>query len=347
MKFGLWLPVYGGWLRLRNRRPQPDFELCRRLAVQAETSGYDYLYGSENLLNCVYGADAEVADPWMFAAGLATVTQRIGLIVASKPGFRSPLVAAQMARSLQRMSNGRCAVNIVCGWWPEEFRQAGVDYLDHAGRYRRAGEYCESLLRFWGMKEGVGVGGGDGEFFHTPEPPPITTLEPVPPIWVSGQSDAALALVEEYGDTIFLNSMPLDKLRDTITWIRDAEALRAKPLEIAVSAFVLLAETDSEAENRYRELQKQRDDPLLEDLSKAMDESGASSWDGLSKEKMLDSNCGFDIGLVGSTETVATRLEALKEAGVDILMCQFEDMIKDSQYFAQHVMQPFQIRSTA
>ncbi|OAN87467.1 hypothetical protein A8B84_14825 [Marinobacter sp. EhC06] len=325
MKFGLWLPVYGGWLRLVNQRPQPDFELCSRLAVQAEAAGYDYLYGSENLLNCVYGADAEVADPWMFAAGLATVTRNIGLIVASKPGFRSPMVSAQMARSLQRMSNGRCAVNIVCGWWPEEFRQAGVEYLDHAGRYRRANEYCDSLRSFW--EQGTGN-------------------SPQPPIWVSGQSEDGLALARRFGDTIFLNSMPIVELRDTIARIRDITSADVKPLRIAVSAFVLMAETDNAARARYQELQEQRDDALVEELSAAMAESGASTWEGMSKEKMLDSNCGFDIGLVGSDETIARRVEELKDIGVDVLMCQFEDMVSGSKHFAQHVMQPFQKHCT-
>ena len=343
MKFGLWLPVYGGWLRLLDRRPLPDFELCRKLAMNSEAAGYDYLYGSENLLNCVYGADAEVADPWMFVAGLAAVTQRIGLVVASKPGFRSPLVAAQMARSLQRMSNGRCAVNIVCGWWPEEFKQAGVEYLDHAGRYRRASEYCESLYRFWGQ----GDGSFSGEFFSADSSAGANRLEPMPSIWVSGQSDDGLALARDYGDTIFLNSMPLPELRETISRIRGTESFRARPLKIAVSAFVLLAETDEMAEAHYQSLQAHRDDVLLDELRVAMDESGASSWEGLSKEKMLDSNCGFDVGLLGSAETVANRVDALKEAGVDVLMCQFEDMIDGSQHFARHIMQPFKARFKA
>ena len=343
MKFGLWLPVYGGWLRLRDHRPLPDFEQCSQLAVQAESDGYDYLYGSENLLNCVYGMDAEVADPWMFIAGLATLTQKIGLVVASKPGFCSPLLAAQMTRSLQRMSNGRCSVNLVCGWWPEEFRQAGVDYLDHPGRYRRANEYCESLLRFWGQEKTT----SEAEFFSAQTPPQVPPLKPVPPIWVSGQSEDGLALARRYGDTLFLNSMPVAELRETISAIRKQETPDATPLKIAVSAFVLMAETDGQAKARYQELQSLRDDTLIEGLRKAMDESGASSWEGLGREKMLDSNCGFDIGLVGSPETVARRVSELEDAGVDVLMCQFEEMVKGSHQFAQHIMQPLQIRCPA
>ncbi|MDP2505537.1 LLM class flavin-dependent oxidoreductase [Oceanobacter sp. 3_MG-2023] len=343
MKFGLWLPVYGGWLRLLNHRPLPDFEQCARLAVQAEHDGFDYLYGSENLLNCVYGKDAEVADPWIFAAGIATLTQRIELVVASKPGFCSPLVAAQMARSLQQMSRGRCSVNIVCGWWPEEFRQAGVDYLDHAGRYRRANEYCQSLQRFWGVTTATAA----AEFFSAEVAPPVDKLEPVPPIWVGGQSETALAMARRYGETIFLNSMPIAELRETIANIRSTEAAEATPLKIAVSAFVLMAATDHEAQARYQALQSQRDDALVDELRTAMDESGASSWEGLSKEKMLDSNCGFDIGLVGSTDTIAARLRELNDAGVDVLMCQFEDMVGGSHQFAQQVMQPFHSLYTA
>ncbi|MGQ7843244.1 LLM class flavin-dependent oxidoreductase [Granulosicoccus sp. 3-233] len=343
MKFGLWLPVYGGWLRLHSNRPSPDFDLCSRLAIQAEKDGYHYLYGSENLLNCVYGGDAEVADPWMYAAGLATLTRRIGLVVASKPGFCSPMLAAQMTRSLQQMSKGRCSVNIVCGWWPEEFRQAGVDYLDHAGRYRRANEYCESLLHFWGQNTKA----RKGEFYSVEDISRANTLEPLPPIWVSGQSKHGLALAGRYGETIFLNSMPVDELSNKISEIRGNEASTTQSLKVAVSAFVLMAETDSLAESRYQELQDKRDDTLIHELRTAMDESGASSWEGLTRERMLDSNCGFDVGLVGSPMTIAKRIGDLKDAGVDILMCQFEDMVKDSHLFAQQIMQPSLIRCTA
>src|SRR5690606_26364990 len=104
--------------------------------------------------------------------------------------------------------------------------------------------------------------------------------------------------------------------------------------------------TDRAARARYQELQEQRDDALVEELSAAMAESGASTWEGMSKEKMLDSNCGFDIGLVGSDETIARRVEELKDIGVDVLMCQFEDMVSGSKHFAQHVMQPFQKHCT-
>ena len=69
-----------------------------------------------------------------------------------------------------------------------------------------------------------------------------------------------------------------------------------------------------------------------------MDASGAAVWAGLSETQMVDTNAGLETGLVGSRATIASALDALEAAGVDIVMCQFEDVTTDVQGFRRFVL---------
>ena len=127
MNIGVWIPVYGGTLRTNDHRYQPTFEICYEVAKCAEENNYDYTYISENYLNVVYGLDFEVADAWAFTTAIAAKTSTINLVVATKPGFHTPLPLAKLAHSINQISNRRLSINIVCGWWEREFTQCNVN----------------------------------------------------------------------------------------------------------------------------------------------------------------------------------------------------------------------------
>ncbi len=69
-------------------------------------------------------------DAWLVAAGLVPVTQRMKFLVAVRPGLLSPTLAAQMASTLDRFSNGRLLINVVTGGDPVELAGEGV-HLAH------------------------------------------------------------------------------------------------------------------------------------------------------------------------------------------------------------------------
>jgi len=73
-------------------------------------------------------------DAWVVASSLATVARRMKFLVAVRPGLISPTVSARMALSLDRMSGGRCLINVVTGGDPTELAGEGLQ-LDHDARY--------------------------------------------------------------------------------------------------------------------------------------------------------------------------------------------------------------------
>lgn len=333
MEFGLWLPVYGGWLRVTENRKRPEFNYCQQAARCAEVHGLAYLYASENYLNCVYGPDHQVADVWVYLSAIAATTSRIKLVGGLKPGFISPFVMAHMVSSLDCVSKGRMSLNLVCGWWRQEFEHCGVEMLDHQGRYSRADEYLQCLKGLWSQSpfsfRGTYYALNEVVLGSRPR------NRPHPQFWISGHSDRAIELASAEADVFFVNGMSVAELSSMTRAVKQAAHARGRHLKIAANAFVLLEATDEEAKRRYERIVAARDKQLIKYFRNAMDESGAAVWAGLDESKMVDSNSGFDIGLIGSSETVANRLRELERAGVDILMCQFEDVESELPKFAQ------------
>lgn len=321
---------------MEHHRYQPSFTTCYEVAKRAEACNYDYVYVSENYLNVVYGLDFEVADAWAYSAAIAARTSKIKIVVATKPGFHPPLPIAKMAQGINQISNRRFSVNVVCGWWRQEFTQCGVDYLDHNGRYQRATEFTQCIKQLWTGK----YSNFEGKYY-TLQDALIAMEEPDDgeiPIWISGQSTNAQELVAQYGDVYFIDSMPEEDLKEKIQQLRTLESNYGREIKIAMSVFVIMDETDEKARLRYKKILQNRQQNLIDDFRKLMSDSGATMWEGLSDEQMVDSNCGFDASLIGSSTTILRRLLRLKECGVDILLCQFKDMLEDTVIFGETIL---------
>ncbi len=87
----------------------------------------------------------------MLASALAPLTSKIELMVAVHPGIITPQVVAKFAASLDRISGGRAAINIVNGWWKEEFETFGNGAWpqDDDARYRRMDEFVRVMRGLW------------------------------------------------------------------------------------------------------------------------------------------------------------------------------------------------------
>ncbi len=91
MRYGYWLPVFGGWLRnVEDEQMEATWEYASRLARRSEEIGFDLTLIAELNLNDIKGADAPTLDAWSTAAALAAVTKRLELMVAVRPTFHSP-----------------------------------------------------------------------------------------------------------------------------------------------------------------------------------------------------------------------------------------------------------------
>src|SRR5881296_3632312 len=135
MRYGYWLPVFGGWLRnVEDEGMTASWDYVRRLAQRSEEIGYDITLIAELLLNDIKGINAPSLDAWSTTAALAAVTQKIELMVAVRPTFHNPALLAKTAANIDHISNGRISLNVVSSWWKDEAEKYGVHFEQHDDR---------------------------------------------------------------------------------------------------------------------------------------------------------------------------------------------------------------------
>src|SRR5213079_3273446 len=150
MRFGYWLPVFGGWLRnVEDERMEASWDYVRRLAQRSEEIGYDLTLIAELLLNDIKGEEAPSLDAWSSTAALAAVTEKLELMVAVRPTFHNPALLAKQAANIDHISGGRLTLNVVSSWWSGEARQYGVAFDQHDARYARTAEWLQVVTGMW------------------------------------------------------------------------------------------------------------------------------------------------------------------------------------------------------
>src|SRR5436189_2694413 len=150
MRFGYWLPVFGGWLRnVEDERMEADWAYVRRLARASERAGFDLTLIAELNLNDIKGVDAPSLDAWSTAAALTAVTNTLELMVAVRPTFHNPALLAKQAANIERLGGGRLSLNVVSAWWSGEAKKFGVQFDEHDDRYARTAEWLEIVNRMW------------------------------------------------------------------------------------------------------------------------------------------------------------------------------------------------------
>jgi len=189
MKFGVWVP---------NCRHLATPEIIRTTAVRAEQLGYDSVWVSDHVVvpraNIGYLGEG-VFDPLMtleVAAG-ATRRVRLGTTVLIVP-YRNPVVTAKMVSTLDALSGGRVILGIGVGWMAAESAMLGVPFAE---RGAMTDEYLAAMRELWTSPDPSFTGTYTRFRELTFEPKPVQ--KPHPPIWVGGDSRAALRRAAEIG----------------------------------------------------------------------------------------------------------------------------------------------------
>ena len=150
MRFGYWMPVFGGWLRnIPDEGMEASWDYVRRLTQRSELTGWDLTLIAELNLNDIKGVDQPALDAWSTAAALAAVTSSIELMVAVRPNFHQPALFAKEAANIDNISGGRLALNVVSSWWADEATQYGLQFDQHDDRYARTTEWLQVVDGLW------------------------------------------------------------------------------------------------------------------------------------------------------------------------------------------------------
>ena len=183
MRYGFWLPVFGGWLRNIDDEGMPaTWDYVRTLCTEAEDLGYDLTLIAELNLNDIKGPVADSLDAWTTAAALAAVTRRLELRVAVRPTFHNPALLAKQAANIDRISGGRLTLNVVSSWWKDEALKYGIPFDEHDDRYARTSEWLDVVDGCWRAQNTT----FNGRFYNvasnllSPKPYPYRTYSGAP-----------------------------------------------------------------------------------------------------------------------------------------------------------------------
>lgn len=341
MRFGYWLPVFGGWLRnVPDEGMQATWEYSKRLAQRSEQLGYDLSLIAELNLNDIKGVQAPSLDAWSTAAALMAVTQSIEWMVAVRPTFHSPALLAKQAANIDHIGGpGRLSINVVSSWWKDEAQKYGVQFEQHDRRYQRTSEWLDIVDSLW-TKDGIDY---HGEFYQIKDsmlqPKPLT--KPRPTIYAGGESEAAKDLIAAKCDAYLMHGDPPERVAAKIQDMRARrDRLGLPPMTFGIAAYAITRNTQQEALDEVRRITDVNQSNLgYENYQQWL--SGTQLERRVSLEDYSVSNRGLQAGLVGSHQQVQDRIGEFQAAGVDLLLLQCSPQIEEMERFSECVIRHF------
>ncbi|SOZ38815.1 LLM class flavin-dependent oxidoreductase [Cupriavidus neocaledonicus] len=314
--------------------PVIDRDYVRAFAQAHEQAGFDRILVPHHST----GPSATLT-----IAYAASVTERIHFMLAHRPGFTAPTLAARQIATLDQFSGGRLGVHFISGGSDSEQQRDG-DFLDHDQRYARTDEYLHILRRIWTEPQPFDHAGEFYRFtqgFSEVKP----AQQPHVPIYFGGASAAALQVAGKHADVYALWGESLDQVRELTTRVRAEAAKNGRTVRFSVSFRPVLAETEEKAWaradsilERTRALRVQagysRGGPQQSEgarrLLAAADKGERVDqrlWTAVARETGGRSN---STGLVGTPEQVAQALLAYYELGVTTFLIRGFDPLEDA-----------------
>lgn len=301
VKFAYWVPNVSGGLVVSKieQRTHWGIDYNRKLAQLAEEAGFEYGL-TQIRFTAGYGAENQ-HESVAFSHALLAATTRLKVIAAILPGPWQPALAAKQLATIDQLTNGRIAVNIVSGWFKGDFyrfnnytlkpKPLGQPEVFQGGSSRAARDMA-ARVSDWYFTNG-----------NTPE-------------GIKAQVDdiRAKAAANNHSVKVGVNAFII--ARDT------EEEARAVLAEIIDKA-------DPEAVNAFGDAARQ--------AGKASPE-GEGNWAKSSFEDLVQYNDGFKTNLIGTPQQIAERIVALKAVGVDLVLAGFLHFQEEVEYFGKRVL---------
>jgi alkanesulfonate monooxygenase len=295
------------------------------------------------------GYFTDAPDGFLIGAHAANATKRLALLVAHRPGFMSPTLAARKLATLDQLSGGRLAVHVIAGGSDADQAKDG-DFTDHAGRYRRVSEYIELLQRTW-----MSAAPFDhlGEFYRVLGAYSDVRCKQSPhiPIYGGGGSTNAIEALAPYVDHYMLWGEPLRETAEFMAQVRQAATAAGKaPPRFSLSTRPILAETDDKAWDRARDI-----------LRRVRIQRGGvtpSKPENLGSQRLLAAAAASEVhdtclwmklaeatgargnstALVGAPDTVAKALLAYHKLGADSLLIRGYEPLQDAEQYGAELI---------
>ncbi|MET7365069.1 LLM class flavin-dependent oxidoreductase [Streptomyces sp. NPDC005566] len=288
-------------------------------------------------------------DAWLTTAMVSQHTERLKFLVAFRPGFISPTLAAQMASTYQRQTGGRLLLNVVTGGESHEQRAYG-DFLDKDARYARTGEFLEIVRDLW---DGRTVN-SKGEHLTVEDARLTRVPDPVPEVYFGGSSPAAGVVAARHADVYLTWGEPPAQVAEKIAWIRGLAEREGRALRFGIRLHVIARDTSERAWAVADRLLAGFDPATVRSVQEGLARSESDGQkrmlalhgggrDGLEIHPNLWAGIGLVRGgagtaLVGSHEEIAERIEEYHRLGIDEFILSGYPHLEEAYWFGEGVL---------
>jgi len=288
-------------------------------------------------------------DAWLTCAMLAEVTERLRFLVAFRPGFVSPTLAAQMAATFQRHSGGRLLLNVVTGGETAE-QQAYGDFLGKDQRYARCGEFLDIVTRLWAGQ----TVSHQGEHLHVEGARLSRLPSPVPDLYFGGSSAAAGPVAARHTDVYLTWGEPPAAVDAKLRWMDGLARESGRSLRYGIRLHVISRDTATEAWQQAHRLIAGIDEATIRKVQEGLGHSESEGQrrmrelhGGFAENLEISPNLWAGVGLVrggagtalvGSHAEVADRIEEYARLGLSEFILSGYPHLEEAYWFGEGVL---------
>ncbi|MCA9881075.1 MAG: FMNH2-dependent alkanesulfonate monooxygenase, partial [Thermomicrobiales bacterium] len=321
----------------------------RQIAQAADDLGYE---------GVLLPTGVSCEDAWIVASTMVPLTKRLKFLVAIRPGLMSPSLAARMAATFDRLSDGRLLVNVVTGGDPVELAGDGL-HVSHDERY----DVTDEFLTVWRQELAGETVDFQGEYVDIRGGRLLIpgVQQPHPPLYFGGSSPAAQQVAAKHVDLYLTWGEPPAQVAEKIETVRELAAAEGRTLRYGIRLHVIVRETEEQAWRDAEDLISRVDEATIaraQAVFARMDSHGQNRMKvlhGGSRENLeISPNLWAGVGLVrggagtalvGDPNTVAERMREYEAAGVDTFILSGYPHLEEAYRFAELVFPRPQIES--
>ena len=297
-----------------------DTPWLRAFAQAHEKAGFDRV---------LVGYTSTSAEGFAVTGYAAAHTERLGYLIAHRPGVVAPTLTARAAATLDHVTNGRVALHIITGGSDAEQTRDG-DWLDHDMRYRRTDEYLDVLRRMWTAPEPFDH---EGEFYRFAKA--FSEVKPLRPgsipLYFGGASGAAATVAAKHCDVYALWGEPLAAVKQRIADIHEKAAAFGRRPRISVSLRPIIAPTETQAWERPQAVGARR----LVEFAREAEVHDKRLWTPIAAAM---GGAGNTTALVGTPEQVAESLLDYYDIGCTTLLIRGFDPLNDALEYGRELI---------
>jgi len=283
-----------------------------------------------------------VMDPMTWAAGIAQATSYSAVFATTHAPTVHPLLAAKQGATVDIISNGRFALNVVGGWNKLELEMFGAPLKDHDKRYDQLQEWLEIVEQLWTDNEEFTR---HGEFYtivrgaSTPKP----VQKPRPPIMNAGGSSRGRRFACEFADICFtlIGALEFGQIAAQVNEIKEmARRDFGREVQVWTTTFVVQRESDEEAHAYHHSYSIEHEDTANVDawMQLQQEHTQVLPSEVLAQMRHRFASGAGGVPLVGTARTIVDRLSMLADCGIDGLLLTWVDYVDGINRFTRDVL---------